>query len=182
VNCVSGLFLQVEFDEATWRSIQFEFLKARLKHEAARDLSQEFDPIQKVFLKIGSQEEGNEAFEIIQLFEDVMNYIPRAKFLANGKKEKLVHYKVLYDILKFIYRYNPELISIDFKNSVTFQQFQVFEECITLISSLQHINYELSRLTLEKIKLYKSPGKYLGHQITKSLQDASAKRQKNLPK
>jgi hypothetical protein len=134
-----------------------------MKHEAPGVCSKEYDEIVNEFLKRLSQVGGYKS-SIKSLFKKIITYIPRAKFSPDQKKEQLVHFKVLYDMLRFIYQNNPEVTSSHFKKSLAFQHFQAFEECIGFISTLHNYEYVVSTLILKNIQSNHSRNKYIGYQ------------------
>ncbi|PLW46420.1 hypothetical protein PCASD_05498 [Puccinia coronata f. sp. avenae] len=120
--------LSENFDEVTWEYIEFRILAARLEHEEDKDWGKHFDLIMNAFLE-RSQDRKDWFFEIMSLFQILITYIPKVNFSADKIQEQLVHFKVVYDMLKFIQRYNPE---IDIKSPsldlrcilVTFSEYQ----------------------------------------------------------
>jgi hypothetical protein len=142
---------KADFDEVTWEYIEFRILAARLEHEEDKDWGKHFDLIMNAFLE-RSQDRKDWFFEIMSLFQILITYIPKVNFSADKIQEQLVHFKVVYDMLKFIQRYNPEVISPQFKNSLLFPQLRAFEESVRLISSLHHLIYDASWLLFLNIK------------------------------
>jgi hypothetical protein len=152
---LSGLLLNTEFSNTTWKHIDFQFLVARLKQDKVC-WSKEFNPIKRKFIKIGFQCRGNGKSKIVNILTDIITYIPKAKFehehLKDSSSMALVHYKVLYDMLKFIQKYNPEVSSPHFKESLIFKQLQTFEELIRFISSLHHFRYVVFKLLFQNLR------------------------------
>jgi hypothetical protein len=146
------ILLKTAFPDITWKHIEFKFLEAWLRQEAAAGLSKNFDPLMGEFLKTGFHAGENEVSQIWSLFEDIINYIPTIKFDKEHCSDKLVNLKLIYDVLMFIQHYKPQVISPHFEESLTFQQLQTFKGVILLISSLFTFRYGIHRSLLLNLK------------------------------
>jgi hypothetical protein len=154
-NSPFGYLLDVGFQEATWKKIEFQYLKARLNQGAPAGCSKQFGPLMEKFLQTGFQAAGNGVLPIGSLFEDIITYIPDANFNQELDPKLLVHYKLVHDLLMFIQKYHPEAISQHFEQSTGFQNLVKFKENIIRISRLKKFMFFSKRL-------YKYNMKYLG--------------------
>jgi hypothetical protein len=128
------------------------------------------------FLKKGFEDGRLGLSEIKNIFENIITYIPRATFAPDQTNEILVHFKVVYDVLKLIQRCNPEAIPPHFKITHKFQQFRAFEECIQFISSLHHLSYEISFLLFLNIKEGSGPLKNLFNKLVTFLENGEERK------
>jgi hypothetical protein len=97
--------LYAEFPETIWKQIEFQYLKSQLKHSSATHFSKSFDPLLKGILKVGSEIEYG-------FFKGIINYTNKLNFdfgQMNGKELFLI--KLVFDIIKFILNYNPEVLT-----------------------------------------------------------------------
>lgn len=175
---------KAEFDAATWKELEFQFLKARLEHEVAAGAPpQGFEPIVTRFIQGGRLPDGGS--EMGSLFQDIISYIPKAELTGEEKQaeERLVHFKVLYDMLRFIYRHNshPERMISGLEGQKSLLQLRTFEECIRFISSLNHFGYEVSKLFLLNLRHEDSLLELLGHHFSNMVRDGTTTQRPNLP-
>ncbi|KAA1123625.1 hypothetical protein PGTUg99_021668 [Puccinia graminis f. sp. tritici] len=141
------------FDEETWKQLEFQLLKARLTHKATQVSSKAFDRIREDFLRIALPNKATSVAQIKTLLGDLVAYIPKVMVGENQPEKILVHLKLLYDMVKFLHRYHPEVVSNELKESaITFHQLRAFEESVGLISTLNHFLYEQSYLFFLNLK------------------------------
>ncbi|KAA1069068.1 hypothetical protein PGT21_010733 [Puccinia graminis f. sp. tritici] len=140
------------FNEDAWKQAEFKLLKAKLLDKTVGVHSEFFHLITEYFLRIASPDKETSASHVEHLLEELMDYIPRVKFLKNLPSKILIHFKLMYDMIKFILREYPEVISKEFKESITFHKLCAFQESVGLISSLNHFMYEQSYLFFLNLK------------------------------
>ncbi|OAV91537.1 hypothetical protein PTTG_27939 [Puccinia triticina 1-1 BBBD Race 1] len=142
----------MELDEEKWKQVDFQFLKNQLTAKKSGASFGDFDLIQKEFLEKASLDRTSSSSEMRDLLKNTISYIATANFEDNQQDEVLIHFKLVYEILRIIQQYYPGVISNEFKKSITFHQLQTFKEDIEMISSLKHLVYTESNLFLLNFK------------------------------
>jgi hypothetical protein len=126
----------------SWKWIEFNHLKAQFTFHPSN--SQPFNSIQTRFLELGSPDNKNlEVSRIESFFRNLLHYIA-SQFKSEEalEDERLVEFKILYDMLCFMLSYHYKCFSAEFvediRNLIIFHEVQLFMEAVGLFSSIMH--------------------------------------------
>ncbi|KAA1087131.1 hypothetical protein PGT21_023361 [Puccinia graminis f. sp. tritici] len=150
--------LLIHLDPRTWERIEFDFLGYWLGEFQAMypSLSEEtsaFDGIIDTFLKVASPD-NQSGTEVEALLKDLLLHISSQTRirLEEGRARRLIEFKLLYDMTKFIMSCHSSRISVEFlgklKRSLLFNQIRTFEESVGLFSSIMHSVHVRRKATL----------------------------------
>jgi hypothetical protein len=146
-------------DPGTWERIEFDFLgywlgEFQAMYPSLSEETSEFDGIIDTFLKVASPDNKSTGTEIEALLKALLLHISTQTRIRprEERARRLIEFKLLYDMTKFIMSCHSSRISAEFlgqlKRSLLFNQIRTFEESVGLFSSIMHSVHVRRKATL----------------------------------
>ncbi|KAA1083012.1 hypothetical protein PGT21_022741 [Puccinia graminis f. sp. tritici] len=182
----------------TWKKIELQYVHFELERYHLETIESpnkspttEFMKIRKAFLDldltIGSR--STLMYKMKDFFENLVQYIS-SQIMSQEVRvtdEKLLEFKILYDMLSFFLRHYEHHLPVgfmdEFKKKVEYYQTRIFEETIGVIASLLHSLYMKSKQVINHINGEDGFQKNIPHRIlelcknSKYISDSNENRQ-----
>ncbi|KNE94398.1 hypothetical protein PSTG_12298 [Puccinia striiformis f. sp. tritici PST-78] len=135
-------------NQETWKLIEFEYITSQLGITKidSHHVPAGFNQIKFKFGALAlSNNKGIADISLVEFLEKLVIYISQSRFTTQNPREfrtKLIVYKNLYDMLRFLMRYTAQETVEKFMKKIQdlnlFEEIYTFEEAIGLLGSITH--------------------------------------------